>query len=239
MGIVRKKIETTRSLQESKLEEEIELISSEDLPEGFYSEMINGEQVIYMKEVPKTVNRCMSNAEINNFERYIVDEEDYFRDEPVVTLSEYLQKTKLKCLGIRGEKEKTEHLLSNINTEDDEARTFVNNLCKEYEDIFFREGDYLTHTDVAQHRIELEPGTKPIFTRQYRLPYQQRAEVDKQLKEMLENGIIEPSTAAWNSPIILVKKKTGPRGEKLFRIMQDFRKLNEKTLVRDFSIPGG
>jgi hypothetical protein len=33
--------------------------------------------------------------------------------------------------------------------------------------------------------------------------------VSEKVQEMLRNGIIEPSTSEWASPIVLVKKKDG------------------------------
>ena len=42
----------------------------------------------------------------------------------------------------------------------------------------------------------------PIKQRPRRLPYAYREESEKQIKEMLENGVIKPSTSPWSSPIV-------------------------------------
>lgn len=55
--------------------------------------------------------------------------------------------------------------------------------------------------------------------------------------EMERDGIIEPSNSAWNSPVILVKKKGDTRNEQKFRLVVDFRKLNDVTLTQNFPIP--
>ena len=46
----------------------------------------------------------------------------------------------------------------------------------------------------------------------------------KLLNDMLDNGIIEPSTGPWAFPIVLVRKKDGG-----VRFCIDFRKLNQNT----------
>jgi hypothetical protein len=50
------------------------------------------------------------------------------------------------------------------------------------------------------------------------------------VKQLLEEGIIVKSDSAWNSPILVVPKKTGPDGKKKWRMVVDFRKLNEETI---------
>ena len=49
--------------------------------------------------------------------------------------------------------------------------------------------------------------TTPIRQRAKRLPLWQRAEADEQVREMVQKGIIEPSSSPWASPVVLVKKK--------------------------------
>ena len=57
-----------------------------------------------------------------------------------------------------------------------------------------------------------------------RMPLNKREIVQKEVQAMLENGIIEPSTSQWSSPIVLVEKKDHST---LFCI--DYRALNEIT----------
>ena len=59
-----------------------------------------------------------------------------------------------------------------------------------------------------------------------------RQEVDKQVGEMLDSGVIRPSKSPWASPIVLVKKKDGA-----WRFCVDFRKLNDVTLKDSFPLP--
>lgn len=116
-------------------------------------------------------------------------------------------------------------------------KALADSLIHDYPDLFHLEGDLLTHTDVVQHEIDLRPNTAPIFVRQYRIPEGSREEVNRQIDELEANGIIEPSTSEWNFPLLLVKKKDNAQGEKQFRLVVDFRKLNEVTANRTFPIP--
>ena len=42
----------------------------------------------------------------------------------------------------------------------------------------------------------------------------------------MEDGILSP----WNSPLLIVPKRAGPDGKPKWRMVVDFRKLNEKTV---------
>ncbi|CAK1595436.1 unnamed protein product [Parnassius mnemosyne] len=54
---------------------------------------------------------------------------------------------------------------------------------------------------------------------------------------MLEQGIIRPSESAWSSPIWIVPKKVDASGKTKWRLVVDFRKLNEKTISDKYPIP--
>jgi len=51
---------------------------------------------------------------------------------------------------------------------------------------------------------------------------------------MLLDGIIEPSASPWNSPILVIPNKEDASGRKKWRIVVDFRKLNEVTVGGSF-----
>lgn len=54
----------------------------------------------------------------------------------------------------------------------------------------------------------------------------------KELKEMEESGVIEPSHSKWASPIVVAKKKDGS-----LRLCVDFRKLNAETPLDAYPMP--
>ena len=98
-------------------------------------------------------------------------------------------------------------------------------------------GDKLSATNAARHTIHLEPGTTPINTRPYRLPESQKDEIDRQVEQLLKEDIIVKSNSPWNSPLLVVPKKTGPDGKQKWRMVVDFRKVNEKTIGDAHPLP--
>jgi hypothetical protein len=78
----------------------------------------------------------------------------------------------------------------------------------------------------VKHSINVVPGTSPIHTRPYRPPESQKAEVEKEVDKLLKEGIITESNSPWNSPLLIVPKKAHDNGEKKWRLVVDFRKLN-------------
>ena len=64
------------------------------------------------------------------------------------------------------------------------------------------------------------------------IPFAVREEVSKQIDEMESNGIIRPSSSAWASPIVLVRKKDGG-----MRFCVDYRQLNSVTKKNTYPLP--
>ena len=75
-------------------------------------------------------------------------------------------------------------------------------------------------TTLAEHQIET--GDSPaVRLLPYQLPHSFRDSVQKEVKDMLAQGIIEPSTSECASPIVPIKKEDGT-----LRICVDYRRLN-------------
>ena len=68
---------------------------------------------------------------------------------------------------------------------------------------------------------------QPVFSRPRRLAPAEKETVDKQVKEWLDEGIIEPSCSEYASPVVVVKKKDGSS-----RLCVDYRRIN-KIVVKD------
>jgi hypothetical protein len=59
------------------------------------------------------------------------------------------------------------------------------------------------------HCIPLLPGSQPPNVRPYRYPFAQKNEIEKIVQELLEVGVIRPSTSPYSSPVVMVLKKEG------------------------------
>ena len=129
---------------------------------------------------------------------------------------------------------KTLDLDSNLSNEE---RASIDKLVTNYQDVFHLEGDKLTFTSVLKHEISVASDQAPINQKQYRLPHAHRDEINRQVDQMLKDDIITHSVSPWNSPLLLVPKKTDKDGNKKWRLVIDFRKVNEATVKQVFPIP--
>jgi hypothetical protein len=62
-------------------------------------------------------------------------------------------------------------------------------------------------TSQVEHSIETGDA-RPIKRNPYRIPHALKPVVDEHIDDMLDKGIIEPSTSPWSSSIVLVQKKS-------------------------------
>ena len=69
------------------------------------------------------------------------------------------------------------------------------------------------------------------------MPETLKREVEKQVQKLLQEGIIEESSSPWNSPMLVVPKKMDACGQQKFRVVVDYRKLNEKTVGNAYALP--
>nr|XP_054757353.1 uncharacterized protein LOC129263467 [Lytechinus pictus] len=82
-------------------------------------------------------------------------------------------------------------------------------LC-ENQDIFAKSDADIGKTCLVKHQINTG-NSPPIRERPRRFPPKEQEEIDRQIKDMLANGRIEPSSSPWASNVVLVKKKDGSK----------------------------
>jgi len=104
-------------------------------------------------------------------------------------------------------------------------------LLRQYSSVFSRgEGD-LGRATTVMHKIDT--GTsRPFRQALRRQPISLQTEVDKQLRQMEDQGIIYPSQSEWSSNIVVVRKKDGS-----LRCCVDYRQLNERTVKDTYPLP--
>lgn len=128
------------------------------------------------------------------------------------------------------------NLLQQLNKNiPDFAKNDTFNLCKEFSDIFCLPSDKLTKNNFYEQKLKLLDSA-PVYIKNYRTPYSQTNEINCQVNKLLENEIIEPSTAEYNSPILLVPKKSTDDQNK-WRLVIDYRQVNKKLIADKFPLP--
>ncbi|KAL5700357.1 hypothetical protein ACHQM5_025812 [Ranunculus cassubicifolius] len=81
-------------------------------------------------------------------------------------------------------------------------------VLQEFQDVFSKPKG-LPSVRKDDHEIPLKPECNPLSVKPYRYPHIHKNEIEKQIEEMLQSGIIQPSKSSFTSPVILVKKKDG------------------------------
>lgn len=120
-----------------------------------------------------------------------------------------------------------------LNEEEKRALKTVIDANKE---VLYSDSKKLTFTHKIKHHIRTSDNI-PIHTKSYKYPQIFEAEVQQQVKKMLNDGIIKESISPYTSPIWVVPKKSDASGKKKFRLVIDYRKLNEKTISDKYPIP--
>ena len=82
----------------------------------------------------------------------------------------------------------------------------ANAFFSRFSDIFSDSKAYIGRTDLIRHNID-RGDSRPIKQPPRCIPYDMWEEVGEQVKEMLNDDIIEPGRNPWSSPVVLVREK--------------------------------
>lgn len=116
----------------------------------------------------------------------------------------------------------------------EDVRTELHQLIDSFSDIFSESPQAGgAKVDIPEHAIELLPGSKPPFRKNYRLSPLEVEELRKQVTEFLAKGIITAANSPFGAPVLFVPK---PNGTGL-RFCLDYRALNELTVKTRYPLP--
>ncbi|GFW61018.1 retrovirus-related Pol polyprotein from transposon 17.6 [Trichonephila clavipes] len=118
----------------------------------------------------------------------------------------------------------------NLSGLDSKIKNRLFQLLISHKSAFARSTVELSAAATEHHRISLQHDY-PIKCPIYKIPFNLRNEFRRQITDLEKAGIISKSNSQYNTPALFVKQK-----EK-WRLVLDFRKLNEITLTQDFVIP--
>eukprot|EP00731_Ephydatia_muelleri_P035196 Em0104g2a len=111
---------------------------------------------------------------------------------------------------------------------DEMQKRSLQGLLKEFEDTLKSKPG---RTRMIEHSIDTG-SAQAIRLPPYRLPYAYRDVITKELKEMLEDGVISRSTSEWAAPVVLITKKNGE-----IRFCVDYRRLNSISRTDSYPMP--
>ena len=99
-------------------------------------------------------------------------------------------------------------------------------------DEMFQEPKGLPPKRGIQHEIQLQQDCPLPNIGMYKMSVMESIEIKNQIQELLNKGIIRPSSSPCGSPIVLVPKK-----DRTWRMCVDFRALNKITVKNHYSLP--
>lgn len=95
----------------------------------------------------------------------------------------------------------------------DPYKNEMSKLANEFVDIFALAEDPVTTTNVYEQKLRFKYN-QPVYSRNYRAPHSHQQIITGKINKMLSDKIIEPAVSPFNSPVLLVPKKSDPRSKK-------------------------
>jgi hypothetical protein len=114
---------------------------------------------------------------------------------------------------------------------DTKLKSDLYEVVAQYDEIF-KEPKGLPSKRGVQHEIQLQQDSPLPNIGMYKMSVMENAEIKKQIQELLDKGVIVPSSSPCGYPIVLVPKKDGT-----WRMCVDFRALNKITVKNHYPLP--
>ncbi|GMF44889.1 unnamed protein product [Phytophthora fragariaefolia] len=99
-----------------------------------------------------------------------------------------------------------------------------------FRDMFVESSKKPGRTDLLEFRIDTGD-TRPIQRQPYRVSFAE-SEINTEIQQYLELGLICPSTSPWASPFLMIRKPGGG-----IRFCIDYRMLNAVTVKECYPMP--
>jgi hypothetical protein len=114
---------------------------------------------------------------------------------------------------------------------DTKLKSDLYKIVNQYDEMF-KEPKGLPPKRGVQHEIQLQQECPLPNIGMYRMSVMENAEIKKQIQELLDKGVIVPSSSPCGSPIVLVPKKDGT-----WHMCVDFKALNKITVKNRYPLP--
>ncbi|MCO5609051.1 hypothetical protein L7F22_063272 [Adiantum nelumboides] len=110
----------------------------------------------------------------------------------------------------------------------------LSNFLNQFQDVLIDDilGELPPKRGDDDHMIELILGSSPPNKPPYRVSQAQQEEIMRQVNELVEKGMVRPSSSPFCSPILLLQKKDGT-----YPMCVDYRALNRITIKNRFPVP--
>lgn len=89
----------------------------------------------------------------------------------------------------------------------------------------------------VKHPIKTESDVPPTNRPLYKMSQDELQELEKQLTDLLNRGLIQPSTSPYGAPVLFVKKKEPDGTWSGLRMCIDYRALNKLTVKDRYPLP--
>lgn len=88
----------------------------------------------------------------------------------------------------------------------EKQKELMDSIIKEHPKLFAEPDEKLTYTTQVEGEIRTSSDL-PVYSKHYPYPASLRPEVERQMNQLLLDGIVRPSRSPYNAPVWIVPKK--------------------------------